>query len=58
MTVHEDHIKLLQPLIDSVPMRRIGKVGEVADCVLFLASTKASFIQGHAMVVDGGYVIV
>ncbi|KAJ0425963.1 hypothetical protein BJY00DRAFT_274086 [Aspergillus carlsbadensis] len=47
-------------LVDSVdiaPMGRMGHVREIADCVLFLSSYRASFVQGHAMVVDGGYVI-
>ena len=39
------------------PMKRMGKPGEVADGVLFLCSTQASFVQGHALVVDGGYII-
>jgi NAD(P)-dependent dehydrogenase (short-subunit alcohol dehydrogenase family) len=53
----EERIRLLQPAIAIAPMGRMGKVSEIADCALFLASTKASFVQGHAMVVDGGYVI-
>lgn len=40
------------------PMKRMGKPREVADAVLFLCSTRASFIQGHALVVDGGYTTV
>lgn len=47
----------LKPAIDIAPMKRMGKPSEVADAALFLCSTKASFVQGHAMVVDGGYVI-
>jgi len=40
------------------PMARKGKVEEVADVVCFLASEKASFVQGASWVVDGGYTIV
>lgn len=36
---------------------RVGTSDEVADCVLFLSSSKATFVQGSAMVVDGGYTI-
>ncbi|KAL2826874.1 hypothetical protein BDW59DRAFT_160761 [Aspergillus cavernicola] len=43
--------------VEIAPMGRMGDVREVADCVLFLSSWRASFVQGHAMVVDGGYVI-
>ncbi|ODA79814.1 hypothetical protein RJ55_05410 [Drechmeria coniospora] len=39
------------------PMKRKGRPQEVADAVLFLASAKASFIQGTSLTVDGGYVI-
>ncbi|EKG10938.1 Short-chain dehydrogenase/reductase SDR [Macrophomina phaseolina MS6] len=50
-------IERLKPAIDIAPMKRMGKPSEIADAALFLCSTKASFVQGHAMVVDGGYVI-
>ncbi|KAL3456520.1 hypothetical protein BJX64DRAFT_281283 [Aspergillus heterothallicus] len=43
--------------VNIAPMGRMGNVREIADCVLFLSSYRASFVQGHAMVVDGGYVI-
>lgn len=47
----------LKPAINIAPMRRMGTPDEVANAVLFLCSAQASFIQGHALVVDGGYVI-
>ncbi|KAF2404642.1 oxidoreductase [Trichodelitschia bisporula] len=46
----------LKPTIESkVPMRRIGLPEEVAWCVLFLCSNKASFVQGASLPVDGGF---
>jgi NAD(P)-dependent dehydrogenase (short-subunit alcohol dehydrogenase family) len=42
---------------DLVPMGRQGSAGEVAAAVAFLASDDASYITGHALVVDGGITI-
>lgn len=56
-TKSEEVIRRLKPAIDIAPMQRMGQPEEVADAVLFLSSSQASFIQGHALVVDGGYTI-
>jgi NAD(P)-dependent dehydrogenase (short-subunit alcohol dehydrogenase family) len=47
----------LRPAVEIAPMKRMGTPEEVADAVLFLCSAQSSFIQGHALVVDGGYTI-
>ncbi|KAE8147878.1 hypothetical protein BDV25DRAFT_131707 [Aspergillus avenaceus] len=58
MTTHNEEVReRLRPAVDIAPMKRMGRPEEVADTVLFLCSTFASFIQGHALVVDGGYII-
>ncbi len=36
------------------PMRRLGQAGEVAGAVIWLLSDEASFVNGHALSVDGG----
>lgn len=36
--------------------KRLGNAQEVAEAVTFLASSRASFITGHPLLVDGGFV--
>ncbi|HMD33158.1 MAG TPA: glucose 1-dehydrogenase [Candidatus Acidoferrales bacterium] len=37
------------------PMRRFGKLDELMGAAVFLASEAASFVTGHLLVVDGGF---
>lgn len=37
------------------PIGRLGKPSEIADAVVWLASSRSSFVTGHALLVDGGY---
>lgn len=45
----------LETVVSMHPMQRLGKPGEVASAILFLASDEASFVTGAVLPVDGGY---
>ena len=47
--------ELGQPIIaERQPLRRAGLPEDIARAALWLASDEASFVTGHALVVDGG----
>jgi NAD(P)-dependent dehydrogenase (short-subunit alcohol dehydrogenase family) len=41
--------------LERIPMGRFGEPEEVAKAALFLASDDASYVTGHTLAVDGGY---
>jgi len=41
-------------ILTSIPLGRVGKPEEIADAVVFLASSKANYITGQVLPVDGG----
>ncbi|MGZ3787897.1 MAG: SDR family oxidoreductase [Bacteriovorax sp.] len=43
-------------LIEGEPVGRLGKAEEVAQAALWLCSDASSFVTGHPLVVDGGWV--
>lgn len=43
-------------IVDMHPVGRVGTPQEVANAVVWLCSDRASFITGHALPVDGGFV--
>lgn len=49
--------KLEKELVRDIPAGRLGKPEEIADAVLWLCSPQASFVHGHALLVDGGFTI-
>jgi NAD(P)-dependent dehydrogenase (short-subunit alcohol dehydrogenase family) len=38
------------------PIKRMGRPEEIADVAVWLCTDAASFVHGHGMLVDGGYV--
>ncbi len=57
-SIDPDLIKGYAKMIEDTPMGRRGKVEEVANAALFLASDEASFITGADLVVDGGFTAI
>jgi NAD(P)-dependent dehydrogenase (short-subunit alcohol dehydrogenase family) len=47
----------LDDLVAAHPIGRLARPEEIADAIVYLASPKASFAVGAALVVDGGYVL-
>ena len=48
---------LEKELIRDIPAGRLGKPEEIANAVLWLCSPLASFVDGHALLVDGAFSI-
>jgi NAD(P)-dependent dehydrogenase (short-subunit alcohol dehydrogenase family) len=47
----------LEMMASRVPAGRMGRPEEVAEAIAFLATAEGSYIHGHDLVVDGGYII-
>ncbi len=45
----------MKDILRDQPIGRLGRADEIASAVLWLCSPGASFVIGHALVVDGGY---
>ncbi|MFA1014137.1 SDR family NAD(P)-dependent oxidoreductase [Dubosiella newyorkensis] len=48
--------EMIEPLVNMIPLHRIGKPEDIANAFLFLASEEANYITGAVLPVDGGQV--
>jgi NAD(P)-dependent dehydrogenase (short-subunit alcohol dehydrogenase family) len=56
----EEHLKdpgYQKLMVEAVPLGRLGTPTDVAYGALFLASDEASYINGHTLVIDGGWLV-
>ena len=49
--------KVLESIVATIPVGRLGKAEEIAACVSFLASADAGFITGATLTANGGQFI-
>ena len=46
----------IKKLSNQVPLKRLGSTDDIANAAIFLSSELNNFINGHSLVVDGGFV--
>lgn len=51
----DDREAAMERMTADYPLGRLAQPEEIADAIGFLAGDEASFVTGHALVVDGGY---
>lgn len=54
---HNQPEAFLEKLNKQIPLGRLATPDEVAEALIFLASTKSNYLTGHNLVVDGGRTI-
>ena len=49
--------EVLEKIVKTIPVGRLGKASEIADMVTYLAADEAAFITGATMTVNGAQYI-
>jgi 3-oxoacyl-[acyl-carrier protein] reductase len=49
--------KVIQQMVEKVPLQRLGKPSDIANAYLYLASNESDYISGTVLEVNGGMVI-
>lgn len=49
-----DSQEYMKPIVDKIPLERIGEPVEIVGTVIYLASDASRFMTGSALVIDGG----
>jgi 3-oxoacyl-[acyl-carrier protein] reductase len=49
--------KVIQQMVDKVPLQRLGQPSDIANAYLFLASDESNYVTGTVLEVNGGIVI-
>ena len=47
----------IDSMASSVPLKRLGTVEDIGHAAAFLASEEAGYVNGHALIVDGGQIL-
>lgn len=47
--------RLLKRIMQRTPLGRLGRPADIAASAIFLASEEASYVSGHVLAVDGGW---
>lgn len=49
-----DSEEYMKPIVDKIPLERIGEPDEIVGTVIYLASDASRFMTGSALIIDGG----
>ena len=58
MEGNEAYVDQLEQTLERTPAGRLVTPQDVADAVKFLCSEQSKMVQGHTLIVDGGYSIL